>query len=302
MADDTEDTHLPPGEQPALLQAVRALLQPLARLAVARGLAHATVGEMLRAAFVEEAHAAYPQLHEHRRVSRISAATGINRREVTRLLAARQRRGAPARSYPSELFARWTTHPDYLDADGRARPLPRLGDAPSFEALAQSVTRDMHPRSLLEELIRLGLAEHDEEADSVTLLRSAFVPRGDDARMVGLLAANLGDHFHAAVDNVLGAAPAHFEQALYADGLSDESLAQLRELVTQQWLALTAALVPRIEKMIADDDAAGIGGRAGAGNRARIGLYSYQAPPEPAPAPARPVARRTARRRGGAVE
>ncbi len=200
------DPHLLPGEQPALLDAARALLQPLARLAVARGLTHATVDEMLRAAFVERAHAAYPQLLAHRRVSRISAATGINRREVTRLLEARRSRSAPARSYPSELFARWTTHPDYLDADGRARSLPRLGAAPSFEALAHSVTRDMHPRSLLEELIRLGLAEHDEAADSVALSRAAFAPRGDDARRLALLTARLGELLDAAVDELLAPA------------------------------------------------------------------------------------------------
>ncbi len=303
MTDSTPAIATPPGEQPALLDAVRALLQPLARLAVARGLTHATVDEMLRAAFVEVAHAAYPQLLEHRRVSRISAATGINRREVTRLVEARQHQSAPARSYPSEIFARWSTHSEYLDHDGRPKALERLGTAPSFETLAQSVTRDMHPRSLLEELIRLGLAEHDESTDTVSLNRAAFVPKGDEARMVGFMGANLGDHFNATVDNVLAVGHEHFEQAIYADGLSDESLAQLRQLVTQHWQAMTNDLVPRIEKMIAEDDAAGIGSTAGPGNRMRIGLFSYQVPVEPpVPPPQERVARKAApraRRREG---
>ena len=38
------------------------------------------------------------------------------------------------------------------------RALPRVGPAPSFESLAQEVTRDVHPRALLEELLRLKLA------------------------------------------------------------------------------------------------------------------------------------------------
>lgn len=288
-------TATPPGEQPALLEAVRQLLVPLARLAVARGLTHATVDEMLRAAFVDVAHAAYPQLLEHRRVSRISAATGINRREVTRLVESRQRRAEPARSYPSEAFARWTTHPEYLDKDGRPRELPRLGEVPSFEALAQSVTRDMHPRSLLEELLRLGLAQHDAASDIVALRREAFVPRGDQARMDGFLGANVGDHLSAAVDNVLASGSEHFEQALYADGLSEQSLAALRELVTQHWRALTNDLVPRIEKMIGNDDATGIGSTLGAGHRLRIGLFSYQVPLEP-PAPDLPAKKATTRK------
>ncbi len=297
MTDPTDrpDNAVPPGEQPALLEAVRQLLVPLARLAVARGLTHATVDEMLRAAFVEEAHAAYPNLLEHRRVSRISAATGINRREVTRLTAARQTRPEPDRSYPSEAFARWTTHPEYLDQDGRPRVLPRLGASPSFETLAQSVTRDMHPRSLLEELMRLGLAQHDAAADLVSLRREAFVPRGDQVRMDTFLGANVGDHFSAAVANVLTGGSEHFEQALYADGLSEKSLATLRELVAHHWRSITSDLVPRVEKMIAEDDAAGIGSTLGAGNRLRVGLFSYQVPVNP-PAPVAPVAKSAARK------
>ncbi len=295
MTEPQPDTATPPGEQPALLEAVRQLLVPLARLAVARGLTHATVDEMLRAAFVEEAYAAYPNLLEHRRVSRISAATGINRREVTRLTAARQQRPEPDRSYPSEAFARWTTHPEYLDQDGRPRELPRLGALPSFETLAQSVTRDMHPRSLLEELLRLGLAQHDASADLVSLRREAFVPRGDQVRMDTFLGANVGDHFSAAVANVLAGGSEHFEQALYADGLSEKSLATLRELVAHHWRSITGDLVPRVEKMIADDDAAGIGSTLGAGNRLRIGLFSYQVPVDP-PVPVAPVAKSAARK------
>lgn len=282
---DSPESATPPGEQPALLEAVRALLLPLARLAVARGLPYASVDELMRAAFVEVAHAAHPTLPEHRRVSRISAATGINRREVTRLTAAAGTRHAPrARSHPNELFAHWTTDPQYLDAGGHARRLPRLGPAPSFESLALSVTRDMHPRSLLEELLRLGLAVHDGGDDSVALVIESFVPRGDQTRMDDFLGANVGDHLSAAVANVLGEGREHFEQALFADGLSAQSLAALRGLVTAHWRALTNELVPLLEKMIEADAQAG----SDTGHRVRVGLFSYEAatPAAQAPAPA----------------
>ncbi len=157
----------------------------------------------------------------------------------------------------------------------------------------------MHPRSLLEELLRLGLAAHDSADDSVVLLREAFVPSGDAARMDGFLGANVGDHLSAAVANVLAGGREHFEQALFADGLSEASLAALRELIGTHWRALTADLVPRLEKMIEDDAKAG----TDTGRRVRIGLFSYQAPAEPAPmstqdaAPARKAAAKRTRRR-----
>ncbi|MBX3607832.1 MAG: hypothetical protein KF788_21340 [Piscinibacter sp.] len=282
-----------PGEQPALLEAVRALLVPLAQLAVARGLPYAAVEEMLRGAFVAAAHAAHPTLPEHRRVSRISAATGINRREVTRLTAAQQRSAVRTRSYPSELFAHWSTDPAYRDASGRPRRLPRFGAAPSFETLAQAVTRDMHPRALLEEMLRLGYATHDLDDDSVALAMETLVPRGDRDRMDAFLGANVGDHLSAAVANVLGDGRQHFEQALFADGLSEQSLQSLRGMVAEQWRAVTGELVPRIEKLIEDDARAGVAQE----HRLRIGLFSFQAPVAAAGTPAPPPQKTAPRRR-----
>jgi hypothetical protein len=77
------------------------------------------------------------------------------------------------------------------------------GPAPSFESLAQPITRDAHPRSLPEELSRLGLVRFDSPGDLVELLRDACVPQGDHRRRFSFLGANVGDHLSAAADNVL---------------------------------------------------------------------------------------------------
>lgn len=254
----------------ALLLALDALLVPLARLAVARGLPCATVEGLLRRAFVRAARDAHPALPPHRMVSRIATATGLNRREVTRLTQA-DAAPVPRRPLSAEVFARWIGDPQYRDARGRPRKLPRQGAAPSFETLAQSVTRDVHPRSLLDELLRLGLAAFDAAGDRVELVQDAFVPRGDSARMLGFLGHNVGDHLGAAVANVLGDGRGHFEQAVFADELSAQSVEALRGLIAAQWRAIHAALLPRLEQLIEADRAEG---RA-QDQRLRVGLFSY---------------------------
>ncbi len=292
----------------ALHEALAQLLEPVARLAVARGLPYAATQELLKKAFVEAASAAHPGLAAHRKVSRIATTTGINRREVTRLTAPAAPRGAgaaarrPPRSAASELLVHWRTHPEWRDADGRPRVLPRLGPALSFEALAQAITRDVHPRSLLDELCRLGLARLDEGADTVALLGDAFVPSGDRVRMLGFLADNVGDHLRAAVDNVLATGrPPHLEQALFAEGLTPTSLESLRPLLREQWSTLRQALVPALEERI-EADAGAPGPRA----RLRMGLYVYQEVPGAPQAPGDPLAqpgpvraRRASTRRAG---
>lgn len=279
-------------EQQALLQALQAIIAPLAELAVARGVHFGTVEEQLKLAFIvaarQAALQATPGALPHRLVSRISSATGINRREVTRLVQADLQQAQPRRSPPVQVFARWTTDPVYLDAQGEPLALPRQGPSPSFETLAASITRDVHPRSLLDGLLRLDLATLDEATDTVSLSRTRFVPRDDQVRMLGFLGGNVGDHLQAAVDNVSGRTPAHVEQAIRADGLSAASLAQLHERIHGQWRTLASALVPEIQRLIDADEAAG----AEANGRLRVGLYMYadRAPAlAAAPAPTAPL-------------
>ncbi len=257
-------------EADALVLAVDALLAPLAKLAVAKGMPCAVVEDRLRLAFVRAARDTQPNLLSHRMVSRIATATGLSRREVTRLT---QAAAAPARRRPvaAEVFALWASDPQYRDARGRPRKLPRQGEVPSFETLAQSVTRDVHPRSLLDELLRLGLAAHDAAEDSITLVNDAFVPRGDTGRMLGFLGHNVGDHLGAAVENVLGDGRQHFEQAVFADELSSQSLDAMRKSIEAQWRVLCASLVPQLKKLIDADHAAG----RPQDQRLRVGLFSY---------------------------
>lgn len=268
---------------PALVEALRALLAPVARLALAHGAPCGAVEEILKEAFVDEALRSQPSLSPARAVSRLSVATGLSRREVTRLTrreaAVRQVRPSPA----SELFTRWVTDPAWCDASGAPLTLPRAASspgAPCFEALAHSVTRDVHPRSFLEEMCRLGIVAHDEDTDTVRLIRNAFVPSGQRATMLGFLGDNVGDHIAAAVANVIAEdEPPHFEQAVFADELSAESEQQVRQFVLGQWKQLMREAVPLLEGLIDTDRKTG----RPQNRRLRIGLYSYATDMTPPP-------------------
>lgn len=258
-----------------MLEAMRRLTEPLAALSVARGLPYATVEEIVKRSFVEAARAAQPEGAGERLVSRISTATGLNRREVTRLTQQDASREAPRRSPATQVFTRWLADPKLKTRQGEIRALPRQGPAPSFETLARSVTSDVHPRSLLDELCRLGLAR--EEGDTVHLVQRSFVPQGDSDRMLGFLGSNVGDHLRAAVSNVLGdkaGKASHPEQAVFADQLTEASVDEVRGLVRKQWQALLGATAPELQRLIDDDKANG----TEANQRVRIGLYMYAEP------------------------
>ena len=254
-----------------LLDAAEAVLAPLARLCVAQGLPFAQAEELFKRAYVRAARDTRRAAGTAatRDVSQVSISTGINRREVARITADLQplavQRPAPA----TQVFLRWVSSRK-LRRPGDL-PLPRTGKAPSFEALAQSVTRHVHPRSLLDELCRLKLARLSDDGLTVSLLTDRFVPHDDDQRLYTFLGANVGDHLSGATANVLQRDRRHFEQALFTDELSAENADTLRTLAQTLWATLAAAAVPALEQLIADDKAQG----RPASSRGRIGLFSY---------------------------
>ena len=264
-------------QSPQLLQhAVEELLLPLARLCVARGLPFAQAEELFKHAYVAAAREAQRErgVVSSRDVSQVAVATGLHRREVTRIGQAPVARSAKRPAPATQVVTRWLSDPALCLRNGKPRKLARQGAAPSFEALAASVTRHVHPRSLLDELLRRGLVQTHKNGELVELLADRIAPTEDEARLFGFLAANVGDHLAAAVANVLHGDRRHFEQAIFSDSMSTRSLEQARALVQQQWQGLLKHLVPALQKMIDDDKKAG----RSADQRIRIGLFSYHEP------------------------
>jgi hypothetical protein len=274
------------GASSAAVDALLAVLRPLARLAIDHGVQFGQLEELAKRAMVEAAiRATDGEGAGQAPISRLSVITGIHRKEVKRLADATDLAAIRASRTPAaELFTRWLTDPAWCDPEGRPRELARrLPDeaAPSFETLARSVTTDVHPRTLLDELLRLGLAEFDPQADSIRLRVTSYVPASAIGDLLTLVGDNVGAHLAAARDNVAAAlrtahggppSPAPFvEQALYADALSPASAARATVLAREQWGALLRTLAPVLQRLEDEDRAAG----RPIDRRVRIGLYSY---------------------------
>lgn len=259
-----------------LLGAVEAVLLPLARLCVAQGLPADHVEEVLKRAYVRAARERRRESggSGERDVSQVATATGLSRREVARLDAAMLPRSVQKPSTVNQVYLRWSTAKRLRDGHGQARALPRTGKAPSFESLAHSVTRHVHPRSLLDEMLRQDLVTLSEDGLTVNLQADRYVPAKDDAQLYGFLGANVGDHLAAATANVMRRENSHFEQAIFADELSLESAKAMHKLVSAQWQRMLAEVVPEIERLIAQDKAAGHAAK----HRARIGLFTFHEP------------------------
>jgi hypothetical protein len=207
--------------------------------------------------------------------SAVTLLSGVHRRDVRNLSRPASRRPAaeePPRSLPAEVIARWMSDPAFLDAGGAPRLLARSseGAAGSFDALVEGVSRDVRPRAMLDELIRLGAVR--EEQDGIRLLGSGFAPRQDLEELSRLFADNLGDHAAAAVANLQGERN-FLEQSVFVDEITEQSAARLQKVSVQAWKEAFRTVMDEAQARY-DQDAAG----ADAGerrHRARFGVYFY---------------------------
>ena len=284
-----------PTSPPALEGALRDLLRPLIRLLLARGMTYTALTPLLKELYFEVASwelapGAAPQTD-----SRISLISGIHRKDVRRFRAEGVAGAAIGRetSLASEVFTRWISDKRFLDSRRRPLALPRLASAGgkrSFEHLATSVSKDVRSRALLEELLRLGMVTVDAK-DRVVLNQRAFVPPPGSQEMLYFFSRNAHDHLAAAVANLLGREPTFLEQGVFADDLSEASVAELEGAVKAEWQKLVRGVVPLATRLDERDAK-----RGDTGHRMRFGIYFYSEKKSEDAARAKPAARVSTRK------
>lgn len=273
-----------PAPTPAPLQAedvlasVSEVLAPLVRLLLAAGVDYPSFAAAMKPVFAEEARRELLRGGRGATDSAISLLSGVHRKDLREW----RRNGEPASkgkdvSLSSKLFARWLQDPDYRDRLKRPKALPRLGPAPSFESLARSVTQDVHPYTLLTELLRLGLVTTREVKGQEMVLpnRDGFVPAPGSRELLELFRDNLSDHAAAAASNVLGQAP-RLEQSVFAGGLSAQSAAELGEVVRRIWARAREEMITEATRRYEADR-----GKEQARMRMRFGAYYWSQEVEP---------------------
>jgi len=216
--------------------------------------------------------------------SALSLLSGLHRKDVRTLAQATRTVRAPMRPpLASQVLTQWLTDRRYRRADGKPRALPRAGDWRSFESLCRELSQDVHPRTILDELLRLGQVVLDGER--VVLHASSFIPSARLDDLTALFSANASDHIAAAMSNLTSNAPKFLEQSIYADGLTPTSVERLHRSARAAWGRAFESVVVEVRERV-DADASSDGDL-----RMRFGVYFFS---EPASVPAgMPVSERT---------
>ena len=267
------DRPAPPSPE-VLLRLLHRLLRPLVRLLIPGGVTFPMLADLLRELYVDVATRDLLADERARTDSRISMLTGVHRKEIRRLrsLAPEDAQPPPAATLGSALIARWLGAPPWIDEEGRPRPLPRTAPAGevSFEALVETATKDVRPRTVLEEWLSQGIITVDE-TERVLLNEEAFVPRPGREEQLFYFARNLHDHIAAAVANVTATETAPFlDRSVHYDRMTAEAAEQLQKHARAAAGRLLVQVNREAIRLTQNDAAAGEPTR-----RVNLGVYLY---------------------------
>jgi Family of unknown function (DUF6502) len=255
-----------------VLACVLRVMKPLARLLVVNGVHYPAFAAALKRVFLDAAQAELTRRGMPHTDSAVSLLCGVHRRDVrnlTRLAPPDDPAQSPSFSLAGEVVARWMSD-DALAPEGVPRALPRSGAHPSFDALVAGISRDVRPRAVLDELLRLGVAREDE--DGIHLVNDSFTPRQGFEELSWLFSANLHDHLAAGVANLQGEAN-FLEQSISVDEITEASAEHLQKAAAQAWRAAFKPVMAQTRQRFEGDAA-----KASAvqrRHRMRFGVYFY---------------------------
>lgn len=254
-----------------LKKAVLAVFTPLVRYLIKQGWTYPAVSAVLKEAYVA---AALGQSREPVTDARVSLLTGIHRKEVKRLrvaISAGAERGALRKEagIAVRVIAEWVGNRQFLDSRGRPKVLLLRGaNKPTFESVVRKVKADMRPRVVLDELLRAGAVEL--ENDKVRLLRNAYVPASPDD-MLAILGANVRDHLQSALHNLVGGEP-YVERAVYYGVIDADDLDRLRPELNDR----ADRFLREINALVMPLNDSAMQGSPTKCRRMRLGVYYYE--------------------------
>lgn len=257
-----------------VLGTLRYVLRPILRLLLANGITLPAITEMLKKVMVELAEDEFSSPNKATTDSRISVLTGVHRKDVRRLRLKSPKTAAIPKSVSlgSRLVNAWISKASLQNKKGEPLPLPRFStrkSEPSFEKLATSISTDVRPRAMLDELLRLGVVRIRDD-DRIELQTGAFVPKEGEEEKLYYLSRAAYAHLSALVHNVVGDRPPFFERIVHYDTIPEEALGKLRLFVEKEGMrslrvvnkAARATSDPKIERP----------------NRLTYGVYFYTEP------------------------
>lgn len=244
------------GSRSRVLRACYSFLIPVARFLLRSGVSYREFADAARVAFVEVASADYGIRGRPTNLSRVSALTGISRKEVSRIRALEKRPEEQLHFNPlADVLHRWHTDPEFANDSGQPKCLSMEGHG-SFTELVKRSTGDLPPSVIKKELIRCGAAEEDADGALSPARRYLVPPNREDNLVYRLSQAMTGlattIAFNADFENP-SRDDGRIERVVFTDKVPPETLKTLIPVIRQRVTDFTENLDDLFSSVESDD-------------------------------------------------
>ncbi|OTG89480.1 DUF6502 family protein [Acinetobacter sp. ANC 3813] len=257
-------SNLPTEDATFNLEQILLTMHPLTQWLIRSGVGYNDFTAALKPLFYLQALDELDRIDQKSTVSAISLLSGLHRKDVSALKNTDITHSGiqpEALSVSSRVIGAWL-------ADAWPQCLSMNKNHPqSFDALVKTVSLDVHSKSVLNELIRLGLVL--VENDCVILQKNGYYPSQQQQEIRQLLSQNVYSHLMAGMHNLFNEnQTSQLEEAIRAEELTSESVQILQQKAVDLWEQYSQELLELASKRCTLDK-----GKSEANQTFCLGIY-----------------------------
>ena len=212
------------------------LLKPVVRFCLRHSLHVQDILEATKILFVDLAAEELENNSKKPNIARLSAMTGLQRREVMRIYRDADTREEP-RGLVRRIIGQWQQDKRFLTKSRKPKVLSFDGPDSEFRQLCEMVSNDITAGTIFNELERIGAVK--KVRNGIKLLARAYVPTGDVKAGFGLLSDDIQDLSSAVEENILlKPDPPHMHVKTEYDSIHPDAVDKIRDWIYREGSAL----------------------------------------------------------------
>jgi len=178
-----------------LMKVAEHIMRPLIRILLRNGISHSAFVDISKRVYVDVAEKEFGLFGKKQTASRISTITGLTRKDVAQIKKMdneTQELELEHYNRASRVISGWITDVEFLNDDEKPSNLPIEGKTGSFTELVKRYSGDITPRTIADELTRVGAIKILSNG-YLQLLSNAYIPDNDAIEKLTILGTDVPD-------------------------------------------------------------------------------------------------------------
>lgn len=254
----------------SLQNALEHILRPIGLLLIKEGCTYGMFSELLKTSLVQSAEKALQNDRATVTDSRLSLITGIHRKDIKRLKEAEPTSfNENEISIPAQVIAKWMASPEYTN-HGKPKVLPRknVNEVNDFESLVKTISKDIRPRAVLDELIDRKIVNTLPDGQ-IELNVEKITASPSKESIIKFIGMNIHDHLQTSINNYLNDDTKQLDRCAYYHGLSKNAAEELSKLAEELTMESLIKINQKAQELIREEKNHG-------SYRTNFGMYFYK--------------------------